>query len=217
MINLLAIDTSFSICSVAVRSGDVVHSLSLSEVKQSNQLLTLIDEILRSLQMTVQHLTAIAVGCGPGSFTGIRVAVSVAQGLGYALNLPIIPVSSLAILAQSAYERHGWTHILTAVDARMQEIYWAAWTALNDQVEPLIQEQISAPNQLVSPDLTKKWYGVGDAWDIYAESIYQPIATDTQSSPLAVSLLSLAFPLFNQGKIMTAKQITPVYLRDLIY
>lgn len=216
MINLLAIDTSFSICSVAVRSGDAVFSLSLSEVKQSNQLLILIDEVLRSMQITLQHLTAIAVGCGPGSFTGIRVAVSVAQGLGYGLNLPIIPVSSLAILAQSVYERHGWTRILTAVDARMQEIYWAAWSILNDQAQLVMKEQIVVPNQVVPPD-SENWYGVGDAWDVYAKSIYQPIATDTTPNPLAVPLLSLAFPLFNQGKIMTAKQITPIYLRDLTY
>jgi len=214
--NLLAIDTSFSICSVAILADGKTYSSYISEVKQSGQVLDLINQLLTSAKLTLSQLNAIAVGCGPGSFTGIRVAVSVAQGLGYALSLPVVPVSSLAILAQAAFELHGWQKIITAVDARMNEVYWAAWQSLSGSLQLIDNESISLPETFILPDQTG-WYGMGDAWATYAEKLPQPISIDTKKYPLAPYLLSLAVNLFNQGKFISAELLQPNYLRDMLY
>ena len=126
--NLLAIETSDAACSIALQVGDAIHARhEVIPMQQSQVVLPWIDELLRAKSITLNQLDAIAFGCGPGSFTGIRLATSIAQGLGYGAGLPLIPVSSLAILAQTAYQTLGWDRVLVAVDARMQEIYTGAY------------------------------------------------------------------------------------------
>src|SRR5690349_9145853 len=123
---ILAFDTSTSACTVALQNGDFVSVRHQLAPKQQAQLiLPMINELLSSTSLTANELDAIAYGCGPGSFTGIRIASSVAQGIGFAINKPIIPVSSLAALAQTAFLEQQWTRLLVAVDARMGKIYWA--------------------------------------------------------------------------------------------
>lgn len=214
--NILAIDTSFGICSVAISTEHHIYSKHLPEIRQSGQVLCLIDELLKSAELQFSALKAIAVGCGPGSFTGVRIAISAAQGLAFAVGLPVVPISSLAALAQSAYENHGWPHILTAMDARMQEIYCATW-AVNTEgyVEAASEELLLAPSQLVVPqDIS--WCGIGDAWIQYPEQMhYQPSTIETHIQPLATSLLSLAKPFLSRGQWVSARDIAPTYLREM--
>jgi len=212
--NLLAIDTSFSISSVAISSAGKISSFFRKEVRQSGHILNMIDELLKSVHLKMSDLHAIAVGVGPGSFTGIRVAVSVAQGLGFATGLPIIPISSLAVLAQSAYERHGWSNIITAIDARMNEVYWALWTVDMNRVRLIGEETISTPSMIEFPE-ESGWCGIGDVWTSY--DLQTPSILDTDKWPLAVPMLSLATPLLHQQKWVSAQAVAPVYLREMAY
>ncbi|MDX1900892.1 MAG: tRNA (adenosine(37)-N6)-threonylcarbamoyltransferase complex dimerization subunit type 1 TsaB [Gammaproteobacteria bacterium] len=213
---LLAIDTSYGICSVALEVDGQIYSKHLAEIRQSGQVLCLIDELLKTAGISISALKAIAVSCGPGSFTGIRIAVSAAQGIAFAGGLPVVPISSLAVLAQSAYERHGWTDILTAMDARMQEIYFATWKVNPEgYVEVIDDEKLIIPSK-ISLSKEMNWYGVGDAWTHYPEQMaYRPRVIDAEILPLAVFLLSLAKPFFSRGQWVSAQDVVPTYLREM--
>src|SRR5947207_12896412 len=127
--NLLAIDTSASACSLALQSGETVRvQHALLPLQQAARILPLLDELLRSAGLSPMDLDAIAFGQGPGSFTGLRIAASVAKALAFAAEAPVIPVSSLAVLAAGAAKSlSAGTRLIVAVDARMEEIYWAAF------------------------------------------------------------------------------------------
>ena len=122
---ILALETSSPACSVALLSetGSRVRHEVLS-LKQTSCLLSFIEEVLGPDR---DSLDALAWGCGPGSFTGLRVAAGVVQALGFAKQWPVMNISSLAALAQTAYLEHGWKRLLVAVDARMNEVYWGVY------------------------------------------------------------------------------------------
>ena len=129
---MLAFDTSAGACSVALLNNESVEiSHIVAPMQQAKLLLPHIQNLLNQAGLALKDLDAIAYGQGPGSFTGIRIAASVAQGLGYASGLPIVPVSSLAILAQTAFLEEKWDKCLVAVDARTEQVYWAHYVANN--------------------------------------------------------------------------------------
>ncbi|MCE3239461.1 MAG: tsaB, partial [Gammaproteobacteria bacterium] len=147
---ILGFDTSSAACSVALLIDDKISVLhEIIPMQQAQSLLPMIEELLLSNKMRLDQLDAIAFGCGPGSFTGVRIAASVAQGLAYALQLPVIPISSLAALAQAVYQNLQWQKLLVAVDARMQEVYWGAYHINQEGIAVLIhQEAISTPEKI---------------------------------------------------------------------
>src|SRR5690348_12267838 len=131
---LLALDTSSIACSVALLlDGDVHYLHKIAPMQQAKLILSMIEELLKTHSLKVNHLDAIAYGCGPGSFTGLRIACSVAQAFGLAADKPLIPISSLAALAQATYIEHQEKKVLAAIDARMDQIYWAAYELQNEQ------------------------------------------------------------------------------------
>lgn len=208
---ILAFDTSSSYCSVAL-NDKMWHQHA--PMQQAQLLLPMIDEGLRSENINKNQLDAIAFGCGPGSFTGIRIATSIAQGLGYALNIPLIPVSSLAGLAQAACNHHGWQKIAVAVDARMQEIYYAQYQVNADGLVELVgKEQLCAPEKIVP--CGSEWHGVGDAWEAYANRLpYQPSIIDAKLGAEAIAIIQLAIQRAKNKQWMAAHEALPIYLRD---
>jgi tRNA threonylcarbamoyladenosine biosynthesis protein TsaB len=219
--NILAIDTSSTACSVALQiNNQVFSSHVISPMQQSKLILPMIDELLKSADVNKNQLDAIAFGCGPGSFTGIRIATSIAQGLGYALNIPLIPVSSLAALAQTVYNDLGWKNLFAAVDARMQEVYWGQYQINEQELAELVgKEGLGLPTRLVevfeSLKGDDKWYGVGDGWGVYAEQISLKLAEiDTNRLPTAAAILQLAIPSYKKQEWCTPSEVLPVYLRD---
>src|SRR5699024_883028 len=126
--------------------------------------------------VALAQLDAVAYGRGPGSFTGLRIAAGTAQGLAYGLDRPLLGVSTLETLALHAHRRHGQTHSVTAMDARMGEIYVAAWQCGADGIEALLPEAVMAPQALQLPSLQvgNEWYGIGSGWAL-AESM--PVTT----------------------------------------
>ncbi|MHB1947740.1 MAG: tRNA (adenosine(37)-N6)-threonylcarbamoyltransferase complex dimerization subunit type 1 TsaB [Gammaproteobacteria bacterium] len=213
---LLAIDTSSSACSVAIMIDDKVKALhEIAPMQQAQKILPMIDSLLRDTNTSLNQLDALAFGCGPGSFTGVRIATSVMQGLGYAMNLPLIPVSSLAALAQATYEDLGWKNLLVGVDARIQEVYWGAYQANSrGWVELVGKEQVCPPEAVIVPK-EMDWNGVGNAWEVYNNQLpYKPSTIDTSRLPMATGILSLAKIHFKNQQWVKPADAVPVYLRD---
>ncbi len=214
---LLALDTSSSACSIGLSiDGKITVREIEAPMQQAKIILPLIDELLRSENITINQVDAIAFGRGPGSFTGIRITVSVAQGLAYAIQKPLIPISSLAAIAQVAYQDRGLTKLWVAQDARIHEVYWALYEVESNHLVKLIdKERISRPEEMTIPDMTT-WCGIGNAWDVYSHEIpFKPALIDTHYAvPMASAILTLAEAKFHQGETVSPEDALPVYLRD---
>jgi tRNA threonylcarbamoyladenosine biosynthesis protein TsaB len=213
---IVAIDTSSIACSVAILlDGDIKSIDRKLPLQQAQSILPMIDELLTQYKVDLKQLDALAFGCGPGSFTGVRIATSVIQGLGFALNLPIIPISSLAALAQATYQNLGWKKLLVGVDARIQEVYWGEYMVNAEGMMILVnKERVVKPSELVFPD-SNDWYGVGDAWEMYRNQInYHPLAIDSTRLPMASGILQLACVKYLRQEWVSAADALPVYLRD---
>jgi tRNA threonylcarbamoyladenosine biosynthesis protein TsaB len=213
---LLAIDTSAAACSVALLIDNEVNTLhEIIPMQQAQQILPMIDKLLSDHDVTLKDLSALAFGCGPGSFTGVRIATSVIQGLAYATGLPVISVSSLAAAAQAAFEQYHWPKILVAMDARMNEIYAGAYQ-VNAQglMELHGQESVCPPQLLPKPDGTD-WYGAGNGWEAYqAQLLVQPIAVAATSQSSAFGVILLAKDKYLNQEFLNPEEAMPVYLRD---
>src|SRR3990167_429299 len=177
---ILAFDTSSTTCFVALlntdnKEGKTVQSLHKTlPMQQGTLILPLVKQLLEESHLTLEQLDAVAIGAGPGSFTGIRIANSVAQGMSFAVKLPIVQVSSLAAIAQAAYIEKGHEHCLVAVDVRMEQIYWAAYQVNKAGCVELIgKEQVCKADEIELSNEIKviDWYGVGDGWEKYSADL----------------------------------------------
>lgn len=214
--NILAFDTAGESCSVALSvNGLCLEQISLEPRKQAEKILQLIDVLFLEANLKREELNGIALTHGPGAFTGVRIAISAAQGIAYGLDLPVVTVSTLAALAQGAYRKLGWQHVLAAIDARMEEVYWGCYE-LNDQ--HLMQAKL--PDQVMSPALVSlpeenslNCYGVGSGWATYSETL--PKVKEHHILQVeAFDIITLASPLFAAGNTISAEAIQPIYLRD---
>jgi len=214
---ILGFDTSLTACSVGLLiDGEISESHKIIPMQQAQSLLPMIEELLVLNDIKLNQLDAIAFGCGPDSFTGVRISASVAQGLAYALQLPVIPISSLAALAQGAYQKLQWKNLIVAMDARMQEAYWAAYYINQDGLAVLAnQEAVSSPEEIFYSE--SDFYGVGDGWDVYKNQIiYSPQAIDSTLLPTAKAILTLAQVRYTHQEWVAAQDALPVYLRETV-
>lgn len=210
--NILALDTSSTACSVALAIGGRIFSRhEIASLQQAQRIMPMIDALLKEQNVSHNQIDKIAFGCGPGSFTGIRIAVSVAQGLGISLNIPLVPISSLAALAQAAYEAHGFKKLLVGVDARMDELYWGAYAVgQNGLVFLQGKESVTKPQNISFPT-EKDWDGVGNAWSLYRNQLnYRPLHIEADVLPTASAIALLA----KDAQPIPPEEAKPVYLRD---
>ncbi len=222
---LLAIDTTQAACSAAVyHDGEIQEQYVLAPREHAQRLLPMLDSVLAEAGLSLSQLDALAFACGPGSFTGLRIAAATTQGIALAHDLPVVPVSSLAGLAQGAYREHGFHRILAGFDARMEEVYWGVYR-YNDAdtvVEAVVADQVCAPSQLVAPSGSEQWQGVGDAWQSYQDSLQQHFAgmidqvIPSNRALHAQDIARLAVVAYQQGQAVAAEQALPVYLRDRV-
>ncbi|MCK4609241.1 MAG: tRNA (adenosine(37)-N6)-threonylcarbamoyltransferase complex dimerization subunit type 1 TsaB, partial [Gammaproteobacteria bacterium] len=156
-----------------------------------------------------------------GSFTGVRVAAGIVQGLAFAADLPVVPVSSLKALAQTAYAEQKCRKILAAFDARMQELYWGMYELAGDGLMQELQ-----PDALLKPEQITNlpndgWAGVGDGWDAHGKILQSNLAPNLttilpQLYPHAAAIAHLATADYAAGKAVAAEQALPIYLRAAV-
>jgi len=214
-LKILALDTSTEACSVAVwADGNMVERFETGN-QHSDLILPMVQAVLAEVGLALTQLDAVAFGRGPGSFTGLRIGAGVAQGLAFGANLPVVPISSLAALAQGV----DAPRVLAAFDARMGQIYFGAY-ARNDQglVELVGVEQVIAPAGIPLPEGTD-WVGAGSGWDQYHALLLAHLGGHVarwqpQVYPRARFVAQLAAAEYRAGRTVVAEQALPVYLRD---
>lgn len=218
--NLLAIETATEACSIALLHGDaLIDRTELAPRRHAELVLPMAEDLLAEAGIARRQLDAIAVGQGPGAFTGVRLAVSVAQGLALALDVPVIPVSSLAALAMQAPKNGAAT--LAAIDARREEIYAGVFRFDADGLaEPLDRERVLTASALTMPE-AEAWNVLGTGWRAYGDAIRErlpspPRWADGDRYPQARDVARLAAPLFAAGKGVPPEHALPVYLRDKV-
>ena len=222
MAKILALDTSTDACSVALEiDGSRSELFKVIPRRHTHELLPMVEEILGEAGLSVSQLDAIAFGRGPGSFAGIRIATGVAQGLAYAADLPVVPVSSLAALAQGYYRetQDCESLIITAFDARMNEVYWGGYKIIEGRAVLEIAEVVSAPSQLIIGKGID-CVAVGSGFNYHEQMPSEVVAgfsqLDTQVYPHALDIVNIASGQYALGHTVQAEDAQPVYLRNQV-
>lgn len=218
---ILAIDTATEACSVALWNNGEKHALfEICPREHTQRILPMVQQILAESGVSLNQLDALAFGRGPGSFTGVRIGIGIAQGLAMGADLPMIGVSTLATMAQGAFRQMGATQVLAAIDARMGEVYWGQYQRQNDGVwvsentEAVFTPERAQQNVMV---LAGEWASVGTGWGTYPDmAAATPIMlVDGQITlPQAEDMLPLALVDFALGKMTAVENAQPTYLRN---
>jgi len=215
--NLLAIEAATARLALAVSAGGTVRERTLEAgQRQGEQVLAEIDALLAQASLRVGDLHGIAYGAGPGSFTGLRIACGVAQGLAAARALPVVGVGTLAALAETA----GAPRVVACLDARMGEVYHAAYEKRHGALHEVIPPGLHRPDAVPLP-AGEGWTGVGPGFAAHRESLVARhartlAAVDPAVFPSAAAILRLAAPRFAAGEGVAAAAAAPVYLRDRV-
>ena len=214
---ILAVETSTEYCSVALwQDGAISERCELVGQKHSELLMEMLGQLLQEANVTLTQLDGIAFGKGPGSFTGVRIACGVAQGLALGANLKVVGVCTLQALAQAA----GQNKVIAALDARMGEIYLAAYENTNDKwcevVEPCLCKIENAP--LLAGN---EWHAVGSGFAVKEGALStqyggQILNVDAQAVPQASAVAQIAALEFSKGNAVDAALALPLYLRDKV-
>lgn len=214
---LLAIETSTEACSVAVyQDGDILQRHEIAPRRHTQLVLPWADELLAEAGLRKSQLDAIAVGRGPGAFTGVRLAIAIVQGLALALDRPVLPVSTLAVLAMQGQGAHR----LAAIDARMGEIYVGAYDLDDDHlITARGDEAIVSPAAAPLPDT--EVFGTGTGFTAEGGALVARLGPrlqgfDATALPRAGDLARLAARAFARGEAISADRIEPAYLRDKV-
>lgn len=212
---LLAIETSTEHCSVALIQGEKLLSRSeLAGQKHSEILLGRIDELLVEAGCTLKDIEGIAFGAGPGSFTGVRIAASVAQGLAFGLDIPVIPVCTLEALAEAS----GHERIACALDARLDEVYFAAYERSGDNWQAIVEPCLSPIGELAQLP-GSHWVGVGSGFSILDSELAKHLRlaqTDAQQYPQASAVANLGTRMLAKGQGKNDVEAQPIYLRNKV-
>ena len=214
---ILAIDTATEACSVSLLvDGSCQEIFEIIPRQHTERVLPMVNELLKEADLSLSQLNAIAFNSGPGSFTGVRVGTSVAQGLAFSNDLPVIAVSSLAALAQLAFREENKDNVLSAIDARMSEMYWGCYQLDNDIMRLIGNEKVSPVNKV---EAKGKWHCQGSGWDTFQTELSQSNQVNITSFslerfPHAQDIAVLAAELYQQGKILNAEEAIPSYIRD---
>jgi tRNA threonylcarbamoyladenosine biosynthesis protein TsaB len=201
-----------------LHDGKVLSHYEVIPRLHAQRLLPMIKTLLAEGGIALSAVDGIAFGRGPGAFTGVRIAIGVVQGLAFALDRPVLPVSNLAVLAQRALREHGAQQVASAIDARMDEVYWGCYRAEQGEMRLAGLEAVLPPEQASLPrDASGEWFGAGTGWGTFAPRIpVTVIGQEPAMLPHALDLLSLAQFAWARGEALPADQAQPVYLRDKV-
>ncbi len=218
--NLLAIDTSSDACSVAVLVGEQVLDTHVVEPREHTKiLLPMIEELLQQADAALPDLDAVILGNGPGSFIGMRIGASVAQGICHGAGLQIVPVSSLAAIAAEVIDTHGADNILVAQDARMHEVYLGRFHADEERLPVADDEEVICKiGPLTVPE--GEYVATGAGWrkypDLLAQNSSLIAATADLIYPRACYLLQLGARLKQAGHAIPPGALVPAYIRSKV-
>lgn len=218
---ILAIDTATEACSVALYNQGEQHGrFAVCPREHTQRVLPMVQQVLSDAGLSLNDMDAVAFGQGPGSFTGVRIAIGIAQGLALGAELPMVGISTLAAMAQGALRKVGATRVLAAIDARMGEVYWGEYQYhakgewLGEQSERVLNPQ-QARERLRHYDGV--WAGVGTGWQSYPDLAQNVDLTVTDGQillPDAQDMLPLAVAAWQKGRAVAVENATPVYLRN---
>lgn len=225
---ILALDTSTENCSVALMVNDQLYTRSeIAPRDHTKKILPMVDEVLKEAGVSLQDLDALAFGRGPGSFTGVRIGIGIAQGLSFGAELPMIGISTLEAMAQASYRVNQSEQVVAAIDARMSEIYWGQyqreadgqWRAI--AIDDGQSECVIPPSELTA-HLTVTdgcWTQAGTGWEAYKEALNSLPLTLSQGGVLYPEAQDIAFLAqfeWSKGNTVEAEHASPTYLRDKV-
>lgn len=218
MTKILAFDTATAACSAALfLDGEIIQRFEIAPRRHGELLLPMIHHLFNEASLTINDCDAVAFGNGPGSFMGLRIAAGVAQGLAYGAGIPIIPVSTLHALAQTAYWQWPCASILAGWDARMDQIYWGAYRLEGESMQSLVPDQLSSPAEVSASDVD---CAAGNAWSQYDALLPQSIKhlkrSEQEVYPSAKAVAFLAAAALARGEVIAADQVELSYLRNRV-
>jgi tRNA threonylcarbamoyladenosine biosynthesis protein TsaB len=218
---LLAVETATEACSAALYlDGEVLERIQLTQREHSKLILPMLDELLAEAALSLQDLDALAFGRGPGSFTGVRIATGVIHGLAFGADLPVVPVSTLAAIAQCCFDHTLAKIAYAAMDARMGEIYWGVYRRNAEGFAELMEEEsVGLAEQVQFPKL--EGYGVGSGWKVYEQALRERLQglvgeIDADCLPRAAAIVRLGAAGLANNLAVPVEQAMPVYLRDKV-
>lgn len=223
--NLLAFDTSTEYLSLAINKNGQRFSYDVLAGQSHSQLiLPQIQALLDQAGLKLNEMEGIAFGAGPGSFTGVRIAAGVAQGLGFGGNLPVVPIGTLLALAETAQLKTNTAKIIACLDARMGEVYHAAYEKIAGTWQTVMEPGLYKPQDV--PTLKGEgWVGAGSGWKTYTEQLSQVYANQLANAsasiqpdllPNASAILNMAEPVFLSGQAGPAHDAMPIYIRNRV-
>jgi tRNA threonylcarbamoyladenosine biosynthesis protein TsaB len=218
---LLAVETATQACSAALYiDGQIQQRFEIAPQQHTRLILPMIESLMNEAGLKPQQLDGLAFSRGPGSFTGVRIATGIIQGIAFGADLPVVPVSTLAALAQDFFNHNPKTLAFTGMDARMGEIFWGVYEK-NSQgfAEILGAEAVTPANEIIFPQ--RAGVGVGSAWEVYQAELVNKLGTlllhyqpDKLPQAAAIAQLGVFGLEHNQG--VAAEHAIPVYLRDKV-
>jgi tRNA threonylcarbamoyladenosine biosynthesis protein TsaB len=224
-LKIVAIETTTEACSAALLSqGTIQERYQLAPRQHTHLILPMLESLLAEASLKPANLDAIAFCAGPGSFTGSRIGASIVQAIAFAADIPVVRISSLQCLAQGAYRELHAQRVLAAIDARMNEIYWATYQRDGSDEEAIMvevnAEQLSDPQQIQITSVTD-FIGVGSGWDTYHDVLASQSKQRLQQwvpqrYPRAYDVAYLAAQAFQKGQFVSAQEALPVYLREKV-
>jgi tRNA threonylcarbamoyladenosine biosynthesis protein TsaB len=219
-LKILAIDTATEACSATLHiDGFVTSKYEIAPRQHAELILTMVNELLSASDTSLTQLDALAFGRGPGAFTGVRIATGVIQGLAMSADCPVVPVSTLAALAQGAILESK--QVACAIDARMGEVYWSLYQADDKNIMQLVGEESVCPPDSVNIPTSMDWFGVGSGWETYEQELQDRMGETLVryrigDYPLAENICTLAVDAYQRGEFVDAADALPVYLRDKV-
>ena len=221
--NILAIETATDACSCALETrGTIVARHAVEPRRHSELLLPMVHSVLEEAGIGLGRLDAIAFGRGPGSFTGLRIACAVAQGLGFGAGCPLVAVSTLRVVAAGMHRSRGTRRVLVAFDARMGEVYWGGFEWNGVTMAAAFEESVAPPHAVRVPH-DSRWAAAGSGWSAYPAILGDRLAgrldesgemVDAARLPEAIDMLDLARAAFDAGLAVAPEDAAPVYLRS---
>lgn len=219
---VLAFETATDACSVALAiAGEVRERFELAPRRHAELILPMADALLAEAGLSPRDLDGLAFGRGPGSFTGVRVAAAVVQGVAFATGLPVAPVSTLQALAQGVVHELGEEAVLALLDARMHEVYWGAYRRAPSGALEAVVADCLGPAEGVAVPAGTRWVAAGGGWQAYAGTLAHRLGESVTRAlpdryPRAADVARIGAEVLRRGEGVPAAAALPVYLRDRV-